>query len=109
MKLFVKSLGFGLAASCALSVLAAEPWISVPSTPTTDGRLVITGGELGSSATLTLRIEHPAGAVSEHAVVADPAGRLRFEYTLPAPGGYGVEVVDTSGRTVGRGRLGHFR
>lgn len=87
----------------------AAPWISVPSTPTPDQRLVVNGGDLVAGSVVLLRIEHPGGTVTSHTVNADSQGRLRFEYTLTVPGGYGVEAMDAAGKLLGKGRLGFMR
>lgn len=109
MKAFTRPLVFALLAGLSGSALAADPWVSVPSTPTADQRMVISGGNLGSSALVNLRITHPSGAVTVHPVVADAAGKLKFDYVLAATGGYSVEAHDASGKLIGGGRLGHFR
>lgn len=109
MRLLVKSLVVAMGPVLAVCAWAAQPWISVPSTPTSDQRMVINGGELGPSAPVLLRIQHPNGAVTTHALAADASGRLRFEYTLAIPGSYAVEALDASGKVIGTGRLGHFR
>lgn len=98
-----------LGALLALSAWAADPWVSVPSTPTSDQRMVLSGGNLSPSAPVNIRITHPSGTTTTHAAVADASGRLSFEYQLPAAGGYGVEIRDASGRLIGSGRLGHMR
>ena len=98
-----------IAAVLASSAWAADPWVSVPSTPTGDQRLVLSGGHLGPSAPVSIRITHPSGATTVHTAVADAGGKLKFEYTLAAPGGYGVEIRDASGKLIGSGRLGNMR
>lgn len=99
------ALGLGLASA----TMAAEKWVSVPSTPSPDQRLVINGGNLGASAPVTLRIKHPGGGITVHQTVADAQGRLKFEYTLSVSGGYGVEVFDATGQLLGSGRMGFMR
>lgn len=98
-----------LGAVLATSAWAADPWVSVPSTPTSDQRIVLSGGNLAPNVPLTILITHPSGERTVHSAVAGADGRLKFEYTLPAPGGYGIEVRDASGKVVGSGRLGHMR
>jgi hypothetical protein len=71
--------------------------------------MVVSGGDLAPGAVVTLRLEHPGGAVTSHTVNADAQGKLRFEYTLTVPGGYGVEAFDAAGRQIGKGRLGFAR
>jgi len=99
------ALGLGLAGATQ----AADPWVSVPSTPSTDQRLVVNGGNLGASAPVTLRIKHPGGGVTLHPTVADAQGKLRFEYTLSVTGGYGIEVFDAAGKLLASGRMGFMR
>ena len=104
-----RPLMFTLGALLTTVAFAAGPWVSVPSTPTADQRLVVNAGNLGPSAPVTVRIEHPGGTYTLHPVVADAGGKLKFEYVLAATGGYGVEVFDTEGKLIGGGRLGFFR
>lgn len=109
MKVLVKSLMVALAPVLAACAWAAQPWVSVPSTPTADQRMVINGGGMAPGAPVVLRIQHPSGAVSTHALAADASGTLRFEYALGATGSYAVEATDAGGKVIGAGRLGHFR
>ncbi|TDP74152.1 hypothetical protein [Roseateles toxinivorans] len=105
IKPLLLALGIGLTSAS----FAADKWVSVPSTPSSDQRLVINGGNLGASAPVTLRIKHPGGGVTVHQTVADAQGKLKFEYTLSITGGYGVEVFDAAGQLIGSGRLGFMR
>lgn len=105
LKPLLLALGLGLAGAA----LAADPWVSVPSTPSPDQRLVINGGGLGASTLVTLRIKHPGGGVTLHQTVADAQGKLKFEYTLSVTGGYGIEVFDASGKLLASGRMGFMR
>ncbi len=109
MKCISKSLIGVAVASLAASAWAAEPWISVPSTPTTDQRLVVSGGDLAPGAAVTLQLQHPGGAVTQHTLNADAQGKLKFEYTLTVPGGYAVMAFDGTGKPIGQGRLGFIR
>jgi hypothetical protein len=109
MKVVLQPLVLVLGSALAGLALAADPWISVPSTPTMEQRLVISGGDLGAYAPVTLRIEHPDGFVGQQVAVADAAGKLRLEYPLGAYGGYSVKAFDANGKFIGGGNLGYFR
>lgn len=105
----IKPLLLACSLGLATTALAADRWISIPSTPTTDQRLVVSGGNLGASAPVTLRIRHPGGGVTVHQTVADAQGKLKFEQVLNVTGGYTIEVFDATGQLIGSGRMGFVR
>lgn len=109
MQFLGKSLLTALGTGLALSAYAAEPWVSVPSTPTVEQRLVVNGGSLGAYASVTLQITHPDGFVARQAGAADANGKLRYEYPLGPYGSYSVKVFDAAGKLIGGGNLGHVR
>jgi len=102
---------FLLSAGLALSApaLAAQPWVSVPSTPDETNQMIVNAGALNPGSRVKLRITFPDGAVSDHFLSADSKGLVRLAYPLTAPGRYAVEVFDKTGQLIGQGSLGFFR
>lgn len=103
--------GVLLAAGIAITApaFAAQPWISVPSTANENQHLLITGGNLSPSSTVSLQITYPDGMVTSQIVAIDGEGRLKLDYPLGTPGGYTVKVFDTAGTLIGGGALGFIR
>lgn len=109
MKLVRNALLGLLGAGLGYAAYAADPWVSVPSTPTVPQRLVVSGGSLGANAGVTVQVTLPDGFVAQQAAAADAAGKLRFEYPLGPYGSYSVKVFDASGKLIGGGILGYIR
>ncbi|MBL8393136.1 MAG: hypothetical protein JNK99_00085 [Candidatus Accumulibacter sp.] len=102
---------FLLSAAIALSssALAAQPWVSVPSTPNEKNQMIVNAGNLNPGNTVKLRITLPDGKISDQFLSVDSKGLLKLAYPLATPGRYAVEVFDKSGQLIGQGSLGHFR
>lgn len=108
---FVFFHGVLLATGIALSapVFAAQPWISVPSTANANQQMVVTGGNLSPSSTVSLQITYPDGMVTNQIVAVDGEGKLKLVYPLGTPGGYTVKIYDTAGKLIGGGMMGFIR
>lgn len=88
---------------------AAKPWISVPSTPTGEDSIVITGGGLPPNSAVTLLVTYPNGMKTKQVEAVNAAGNLQVELSLATPGGYSVKVLDAKGKAIGSGRFGYFK
>ena len=91
------------------SVLAAQPWVSIPSTANERDEMVVSAGNLDPDSTVTLRITYPSNEVTDQFPITNSKGELKLKFLLEEPGRYGVEVLDATGRTVGKGSLGFIR
>lgn len=88
---------------------AGKAWISVPSTPTGEDSIVITGGALPPSSAVTVLITYPNGMQTKQTEAVDATGNLQVVLPLATPGGYAVKVLDAKGRTLGGGRFGYMK
>lgn len=88
---------------------AGQAWVSVPSTPTGEDSILITGGALPPNSTVTVLITYPNGTQTKQTEAVDADGRLSVYLTLGTPGGYAVKVLDAKGKTIGGGRFGYMK
>lgn len=93
----------------ATTAFAAKPWISVPSTPTGEDSIVITGGALPPNTAVTVLITYPNGMKTKQTEAVDAAGDLQVVLPLATPGGYAVKVLDAKGKSIGGGRFGYMK
>ncbi|MBI5256830.1 MAG: hypothetical protein HY855_10055 [Burkholderiales bacterium] len=93
-------LAAGLGAGAA--VLAAQPWIGVPSA-TAAQKLVVAGGSLSPWQAVVVKVRLPSGETSTQSATANATGALAAEITTSAAGTYRVDVFDTAGQRLGGG------
>ena len=101
--LLAAALGLGAAA------FAAEPSVSVPSTPDTKGMVVIKGQDVAPLANVTVRFENPQAAPIDMVVQTAADGRFALSFMPPITGAYKVTVYDSAGRLIGQGNFGVIR
>lgn len=95
--------------SIATAVQAGQAWISVPSTPTGEDSIVISGGSLPPSSTVTVLITYPNGMKTKQTEAVDAEGNLQLTLPLATPGGYAVKVLDAKGKALGGGRFAYIK
>lgn len=95
-------LAAGLGSGAA--VLAAQPWIGVPSA-TAAQTLVVAGGSLGAWQAVVVKVRLPSGEMSTQLATANASGALAAQITTSATGNYSVEVFDAAGQRLGGGNF----
>jgi hypothetical protein len=112
MKIFRKNvLAFVLTITLAASssALAADAWISVPSTPDSTDTVQIKGGNLPALSTVTVRFDCSNGIKTEQLENVSDAGTLKVSYIPAMPGGCRVTVLDQAGNEIGSGNFGYAK
>lgn len=90
---------------CGASALAASAWVSVPSTPDSSDKVVITGGNLLPWSTAKVLIRAPDGTNSEQQVTITAEGTLSVAHLPVMPGTYSVKVYDQAETEIGGGNF----
>jgi hypothetical protein len=98
-----------LGASLGASVWAAQPSVSVPSTPDVDGKVLIKGRDLVAYTSVTVRFTHAQMTPIDMVTQVGGDGAFAIKFAPPINGGYSVVVFDTGGREIGQGNFGYFR
>jgi len=100
-----------LVAALALGsvALAAEPLVSVPSTPDASGKVVIKGKAVAPLANVTVRFANPQASPIDMVAQAAADGTFALSFLPPITGAYKVTVYDSAGRLIGQGNFGVIR
>lgn len=110
-------MGFGVQSTSALVVAlglaaaawAVEPYVSVPSAAGVDGKVQIQGKALPAYTNVTVRFAHDGMSPIDMVTQVRANGSFSLKFAPPISGSYLVTVYDSSGKTVGQGRFGHYR
>jgi len=101
--LLAAGLGLGAAA------LAADPLISVPSTPDAAGKVMVRGKDVAPLTNVTVRFENAQASPISLVVQTASNGSFVLPFAPPIPGAYKVSVYDSAGRLIGQGNFGVIR
>lgn len=97
-----------MAALTGLAV-AADPWVSVPSTVDVSGRVVVNGSTSLPLTNVTVRFSHPQATPIDMVVQAASNGRFVVNFQPLLAGSYTVTAYDSAGRLIGGGNFSLIR
>jgi hypothetical protein len=101
--LLAAGLGLGAAA------FAADPSVSVPSTPDASGKVLVRGKDVAPLSNVTVRFENPQASPISMVVQSANNGSFVLSFSPPIAGAYKVTVFDSAGQLIGQGNFGVIR